>query len=76
VIVFVALLALTFFGGKEEPKEATEAPVTEFDAFAGGYPVPPRGDQVLPEFATVVAGEDEWPSEERTSDVDDGKENG
>ncbi len=65
VIAFVALLALTFFGGKEEPKVAAESSLEEFDAFAGGYPVPPRGDQVLPEFATVVAGEDEWPSEEK-----------
>ena len=76
VIVFVALLALTFFGGKEEPKETAEASVAEFDAFAGGYPVPPMGDQTLPEFAAVVAGEDEWPSEERTGDVDDGKDEG
>ena len=27
----------------------------EFDAFAGGYPVPPMGDQVLPEFAQVLS---------------------
>ena len=26
-----------------------------FDAFAGGYPVPPMGDQVLPEFARCSA---------------------
>jgi hypothetical protein len=38
--------------------------------------VPPRGDQVLPEFATVVAGEDDWPSEEPARDVDDGKDEG
>jgi NADH-quinone oxidoreductase subunit H len=54
------LLGLTFLGGgKEEPKEAAEEPVPEFDAFAGGYPVPPMGGQVLPEFAQVLRGEED-----------------
>jgi NADH-quinone oxidoreductase subunit H len=58
--VFVLLVGLTFLGGgKEEPKEAAEEPVPEFDAFAGGYPVPPMGGQVLPEFAQVLRGEED-----------------
>jgi len=45
----------------------------EFDAFAGGYPVPPMGDQVLPEFAQVLSGEqdpasDRSPSEQQTKE--------
>ena len=57
-VAFVLLLGLTFLGGgKEEPKQEAEEPVTEFDAFAGGYPVPPMGGQVLPEFAQVLTGE-------------------
>ncbi|HEU4909105.1 MAG TPA: hypothetical protein VFT17_09585, partial [Propionibacteriaceae bacterium] len=46
----------------EEPKEAekpTGEGIGEFDAFAGGYPVPPMGDQVLPEFAQVLSGEED-----------------
>ena len=31
---------------------------SEFDAFAGGYPVPPKGDQVLPELAGVLSASD------------------
>jgi NADH-quinone oxidoreductase subunit H len=58
VVVFLGLLALAFFGGgKDEPEETVETgPPEEFDAFAGGYPVPPQGNQVLPEFATVLPG--------------------
>ena len=33
--------------------------VGEFDAFAGGYPVPPMGDQVLPEFAQVLTPDEQ-----------------
>jgi NADH-quinone oxidoreductase subunit H len=58
VTVFVVLLAVTFFGGKEEPAETKPEPAGEFDAFAGGYPVPPMGDQVLPELATVLSADE------------------
>ncbi len=51
VVIFVALLALTFFGGSEKEPEPEPTEAVAFDAFAGGYPVPPMGDQVLPEFA-------------------------
>jgi NADH-quinone oxidoreductase subunit H len=56
VAIFAVLFALSFFGGKEEPAEL--APAVEFDAFAGGYPVPPMGDQELPELATVLSAEE------------------
>jgi NADH-quinone oxidoreductase subunit H len=61
VVVFVVLLALTFFGGQEKEAEAQPTAPVEFDAFAGGYPVPPMGDQVLPEFASVLSGTDDDP---------------
>jgi NADH-quinone oxidoreductase subunit H len=61
VVIVVVLLALTFVGGegaKDDAAEAAEAslgkPPQEFDAFAGGYPVPPMRGQVLPEFAGVL----------------------
>jgi NADH-quinone oxidoreductase subunit H len=66
VAIFVVLLALTFFGGEKEEGEKTEPePEAEFDAFAGGYPVPPMGDQVLPELATVLSA-DEPPATDGT----------
>jgi NADH-quinone oxidoreductase subunit H len=76
-VVFVVLLGLAFFGGKEQPAEAGKTlageEIGEFDAFAGGYPVPPMGDQVLPEFAQVLTGDQDLapersPSEQSTKE--------
>ncbi len=39
-VLAVVFAALFFVGGEEEPEEG-EAEEVEFDAFAGGYPVPP-----------------------------------
>jgi NADH-quinone oxidoreductase subunit H len=62
--VFAVLVGLAFFGGgKEEPTAEAAEPAGEFDAFAGGYPVPPMGDQVLPEFAQVLRGEEDLSSD-------------
>ena len=62
--VFAVLVGLAFFGGgKQEPTVEAEAPAGEFDAFAGGYPVPPMGGQVLPEFAQVLSGEEDLSSD-------------
>ena len=62
--VFAVLVGLAFFGGgKEEPTAEAGEPAGEFDAFAGGYPVPPMGDQVLPEFAQVLPGEEDLSSD-------------
>lgn len=38
-------------------------PNEPFDAFAGGYPVPPRPGQVLPELAGVIRSEIVEPTE-------------
>ncbi|HEY3339332.1 MAG TPA: NADH-quinone oxidoreductase subunit NuoH [Propionicimonas sp.] len=51
-IALAAILAIGFLG--EKPEEIEEADVGEFDAFAGGYPVPPMPGQVLPELSGVV----------------------
>ena len=59
----LALIVVVYliFGGKSdvsdepEPAEADGEPEI-FDAFAGGYPTPPRAGQILPEFAGVVSG--------------------
>lgn len=59
----VALVAVVYliFGGRsdvaDEPELAEAGDEPEiFDAFAGGYPTPPRAGQILPEFAGVVSG--------------------
>ena len=51
-IILVALVVLSFFGPEEKKPEPE--PEEEFDAFAGGYPVPPSKGQVLPELAGVL----------------------
>ena len=40
-----ALLLVLFFLGGEEEEEQAEAEERPFDAFAGGYPVPPMPHQ-------------------------------
>ncbi len=55
-VIFVVLLIVAFFGGKEEEEVEADAEA-EFDAFAGGYPVPPMNGQQLPELAGVVIGQ-------------------
>ncbi|GAB3819379.1 NADH-quinone oxidoreductase subunit NuoH [Tessaracoccus terricola] len=67
----VALLAILIaFSGRTDAEEKEEIDTDEpFDAFAGGYPVPPRPGQVLPELAGVVTvpagvGDDETQGEE------------
>jgi len=51
-IILGALVVLSFFGPEE--KKPVPEPEEEFDAFAGGYPVPPSKGQVLPELAGVL----------------------
>jgi NADH-quinone oxidoreductase subunit H len=67
-VIFVILLGFSFFGGGEpEEAEAQAEPIGEFDAFAGGYPVPPMHGQELPEFAGVLRDEDHQPTTEESS---------
>src|SRR5829696_2336036 len=68
--IFVVLLGFSFFGGGEPQEAEAETdtePIGEFDAFAGGYPVPPMHGQVLPEFAGVLRTEDDQPTTEESS---------
>ncbi|MDN5763370.1 MAG: NADH-quinone oxidoreductase subunit NuoH [Microlunatus sp.] len=62
-LVLVALIVVSFLGGGKEPEEPA-APAGDFDAFADGYPVPPQGDQQLPELAGVLVGEQSDDDEE------------
>ena len=73
-MVMIGLLAVlglivvaVWFLGAEEPPEA-EVESLHFDAFAGGYPVPPMPGQVLPEFADVVPSSADEASEETDPD--------
>jgi NADH-quinone oxidoreductase subunit H len=73
-VTFVILLAFSFFGGGEQKEAAEGEPAAdrpdrpvEFDAFAGGYPVPPMPGQVLPEFAGVLRPDEASPSNEEES---------
>ena len=60
-VVFVALLVTSFFGGDKDQPAAAEPATGEFDAFAGGYPVPPMAGQELPELAQVLPGDADGP---------------
>ncbi len=53
-VLLLATLALLFIGDRE-PEKPGPAADEPFDAFAGGYPVPPMPGQVLPELAGVVS---------------------
>ncbi|MEN0071495.1 MAG: NADH-quinone oxidoreductase subunit NuoH [Propionicimonas sp.] len=66
-VLVLGIVVMLFIGEKEppEPEAVSEEP---FDAFAGGYPVPPMPGQVLPELAGVVSATAE------TADQTTGKE--
>ena len=46
------------------PSPPSREPDGPFDAFAGGYPVPPQGDQQLPELAGLLVGEEPQESQD------------
>ena len=64
VAILIALGGTTDGVDDDEDEIDLDAP---FDAFAGGYPVPPRPGQVLPELAGVVRSS-------RTDDTPEGEE--
>ncbi|MGV8847579.1 NADH-quinone oxidoreductase subunit NuoH [Tessaracoccus sp.] len=66
VLLLAILIALSGTTDKDEDED-TYDPDEPFDAFAGGYPVPPRPGQVLPELASVVRST-------RTDDTPEGEE--
>jgi NADH-quinone oxidoreductase subunit H len=58
IFIAIGVLALLVFGivmiGDKPEPEPPEVPTGVYDAFAGGYPVPPLPGQVLPELSGVV----------------------
>ncbi|MCA0295598.1 MAG: NADH-quinone oxidoreductase subunit NuoH [Actinobacteria bacterium] len=52
ILIALAIAAIMFVGEKPEPEPAPDT--GPFDAFAGGYPVPPMPGQVLPELQDVI----------------------
>lgn len=46
-LILLVILGVIWFSGREEIEEDEEDPDKEFDAFAGGYPVPPMPDQKI-----------------------------
>jgi NADH-quinone oxidoreductase subunit H len=54
VVLVIVLVVLLLLPDKKDTDLAE--PLEEFDAFAGGYPVPPPLGTALPELAGVVAG--------------------
>ena len=64
-VVFALLLAVMFLGGGNGKVDGMADVDEPFDAFAGGYPVPPMPGQTLPELADVVHG---------TTETDDRKD--
>ncbi len=54
LVVAVVALFLLWWLLDREPEPLPEEPAGTFDAFAGGYPVPPMPGQRLPELADVV----------------------
>ncbi|NYI70603.1 NADH-quinone oxidoreductase subunit H [Naumannella cuiyingiana] len=60
-VLLIVLFAVVMFGGRGGDDETDAAADTDadgsFDAFAGGYPVPPRAGQELPELSGVLPGE-------------------
>ncbi len=52
IVIALAIAAFLFVGERPEPEPAIDT--GPFDAFAGGYPVPPMPGQVLPELQDVI----------------------
>jgi len=72
IFVAIGVLALLVFGvvmiGDKPEPEPPEVPTGVYDAFAGGYPVPPMPGQILPELSEVVVStvETAEPASERS----------
>ncbi|MFV0405849.1 MAG: NADH-quinone oxidoreductase subunit NuoH [Propioniciclava sp.] len=71
-VVGLVLVAIVFLIPDKAEPEAPSLPEGPFDAFAGGYPVPPMPGQELPELASVVPGATTGPDDDT---VDNGEDN-
>lgn len=56
IVVAAILILVLLFGGREEEPEPVDDPEA-FDPYAGGYPVPPVGDQKVPGLVDVLSGD-------------------
>ncbi len=61
IVVAAALIAVLLFAGPRQEPETEEAPEA-FDPYAGGYPVPPMGDQQVPGLVDVVSSAADEPA--------------
>ena len=66
IVIVLGLLAWAFLSGRGQPAEPEHEPAV-FDAFAGGYPVPPMPGQQIPELVGVVAGSATEPAPARSA---------
>ncbi|CAN5566181.1 hypothetical protein BH24ACT11_BH24ACT11_06790 [soil metagenome] len=57
VVIALAVLALAFIPEGADPQEGAETEPAPFDAFAGGYPVPPMPGQQSPDLPPMVAAD-------------------
>jgi len=57
VVIALAVLALAFIPEGADPQEGAETEPVPFDAFAGGYPVPPMPGQQSPDLPPMVAAD-------------------
>ena len=69
-VALLGLIAMMLLGGKAEEELPVVPEPGPFDAFAGGYPVPPMPGQHLPELAEVVRAAAPQPAYAAASDDD------
>lgn len=72
-VVILAMLVYAFWPQKTQEETAAPVqfdPAEPFDPFAGGYPVPPRPGQRLPELAGVVSSTSAATEESTTEGAD------
>ncbi|WOQ17686.1 NADH-quinone oxidoreductase subunit NuoH [Raineyella sp. W15-4] len=70
IVVAAVLIALLLFGGPRQAAEPEPEP-TAFDPYAGGYPVPPMGDQQVPGLVDVVSSAVDEPAGAALSETSD-----
>jgi NADH-quinone oxidoreductase subunit H len=67
-VLLLISLVWDFLGGKSRADNADQTGPDEFDAFAGGYPVPPLPEQRQPQVVALTAtGSTEAQTDEETT---------
>lgn len=70
IVVAAVLIALLLFAGPRSEPEPEGEPAA-FDPYAGGYPVPPIGDQQVPGLVDVVHSAADEPQRSALTDTSD-----